>query len=196
MKLSLSKEVIKMANKKELATVGKPKVGGAVWRAPVGTTLPTSADGELDNAFNNVGYISEDGVEHDSSIEAEEIKSWEQDTVLRPRTSRTDDFKFAMLEMLNPEALKVYYGDDNVTGDLAGGITVNVNANDAEPMSYVIDMITSAGGLHRIVIPNGVVSETESITYKPSDAAMLGVTVSAMADEAGNSHYEYFKGAA
>lgn len=184
-----------MSNNKALATVGKPKVGGAIYRAPVGTALPTTADGTLDNAFINVGYISEDGVEHDGSIESEEIKSWEQDVIMRPRISRTDNFKFAMLEMLNPEALKTYYGDDAVEGDLATGITVSVNAEDADPMSYVIDMVTTGGGLHRVVIPNGVVSETESVTYKPNEAAALGVTISAMADSDGYTHYEYFKGA-
>ena len=70
-----------------------------------------------------------------------------------------------------------------------------MNANDVDPMSYVIDMVTTGGGLHRIVIPSGVVSETESITYKPNEAAMLGVTVAATADTDGNTHYEYFKGA-
>ena len=184
-----------MSNNKELATTGKPKVGGSIWRAPVGTTLPTAADETLDNAFKNVGYISEDGVEYDGSIETEEIKSWEQDVVMRPRTSRTDAVKFSMMEIMNTEALKIYYGDDNVSGDLASGISVSVNADDVDPMSYVIDMITLTGDLHRIVIPSAVVSETESITYKPSEAAMLGVTLSASADSYGNTHYEYFKGA-
>ena len=183
-----------MSNNKELATVGKPKIGGSIWRAPVGTTLPTTADGELDTAFINIGYISEDGVENDSSIESEEIKSWEGDVVLRPRTSRTDSFKWSMLEIQNTEALKTYYGDDNVSGDLTNGIEVKVNAEDSEPMSYVIDMITTYGSLHRVVIPIGTVIETESITYKKDEAAMLGVTVAGSADADGNTHYEYFKG--
>lgn len=45
-----------------LVTVSKPKVGGAVWRAPLGTTLPTDATSALDNAFKSLGYISEDGM--------------------------------------------------------------------------------------------------------------------------------------
>ena len=32
-------------------TTGKPAVGGAIYRAPLGTTLPTSASAELDEAF-------------------------------------------------------------------------------------------------------------------------------------------------
>ena len=184
-----------MSNNKELTTVGKPKIGGSIWRAPVGTTLPTSADEALDNAFINLGYISEDGVENDSSIESEEIKSWEGDVVMRPRTSRTDTFNWSMLEIQNTAALKTYYGDDNVSGDLTNGIEVKVNAEDTDPMSYVIDMVTLAGNLHRVVIPSGTIIETKSITYKKDEAAMLGVTVAGSADSSGNTHYEYFKGA-
>ena len=41
-------------------TAGKAKVGGAVSRAVLGTTLPTSAAATLDNAFVNLGYISDE----------------------------------------------------------------------------------------------------------------------------------------
>lgn len=39
-----------MANAKNV-TAAKPKVGGAVHRAPLGTPLPTDAKAELDKAF-------------------------------------------------------------------------------------------------------------------------------------------------
>ena len=32
-------------------TTAKPKIGGAVYSAPLGTALPTDATTELDNAF-------------------------------------------------------------------------------------------------------------------------------------------------
>ena len=38
----------------KLVTVSKPKVGGAVWRAPLGTTLPTDATTALDKAFKSL----------------------------------------------------------------------------------------------------------------------------------------------
>ena len=48
-------------------TTGKPKIGGAVWSAPDGTTLPTSAAVELDKAFKSLGYCSDDGVKNKAS---------------------------------------------------------------------------------------------------------------------------------
>ena len=43
-------------------TAGKPMTGGAIFTAPLGTTLPTSVSASLAAAFENVGYISDAGV--------------------------------------------------------------------------------------------------------------------------------------
>lgn len=63
-------------------TTGKPKIGGAVWSAPDGTTLPTSAAVELDKAFKSLGYCSDDGVKNKASSSSDSITAWGGDTVL------------------------------------------------------------------------------------------------------------------
>ena len=47
---------------RENVSAGKPKIGGAVWVAPVGTELPTDTAGSLNAAFKDLGYCSDDGV--------------------------------------------------------------------------------------------------------------------------------------
>ena len=43
-------------------TAGKPVLTGAVYRAPLGTTLPTTVSEDLSSAFKELGYISEEDV--------------------------------------------------------------------------------------------------------------------------------------
>lgn len=186
-----------MSNTNNAANVstGKPKVGGSIFKAPLGTTLPTDATTALNNAFKNVGYISEDGVKNGRETNYEPIKAWGGDVVLNSMTESSDKFSFTMIETRNAEVLKTVFGEDNVTVDsTTGAISVSVKAQDGEAYAWVIEMLLAGGIPKRIVIPNGQVTEAEEINYKDDEAVGYGVTVSAIPDSSGNTHYEYYGG--
>ena len=172
-------------------TAGKPAVGGAVYRAPLGTALPTSASATLDNAFVSLGYISEDGLKNNNSRESEDTKAWGGDTVMSSQTEVTDEFSTTFIEALNIEVLKTIFGDENVTGTLATGITVKANSKELLASSYVVDMIMREGALKRIVIPNGKISEVGEVTYNDSDPVGYEVTIKALPGTDGDTHKEY-----
>lgn len=176
-------------------TAAKPKVGGAVHVAPVGTALPTSTGTALNDAFKALGYISEDGLTNSNSPESESIKAWGGDTVLTLMTGREDTFAFSLIEALSDEVLKVVYGDDKVSGSIAEGIAVSAGAEDLPDHAYVIDMILRDNTAKRIVIPRGRVTEIGEITYSDSAEVGYDITISAAADDNGNTHYEYIKAA-
>lgn len=180
-----------MANNAELVTTAKPKVSGAIYRADLGTTLPTSASATLDNAFACLGYISEDGLTNANSMSSESIKSWEGDTVYSAETDKEDTFKFKLIEALNVEVLKTVYGDANVSGALATGITVKANSTPQESKCWVIDTVLNDGALKRIVIPNAKVTAVADIVYKKSELVGYETTLTAVPDSASNTHYEY-----
>lgn len=172
-------------------TVGKPKVGGAIFRAPLNTPLPTDAKTALNEAFENLGYISEDGVVNSNSPESDNIKAWGGSTVCTTQTSKEDTFQFTLIEALSLAPLKLVYGDNNVTGDLSTGITIKANDTQQPDSCLVIEMIMRGGVLKRIVLPSAAVSEVGDISYTDSDAVGYQTTLTASPDTTGNTHYEY-----
>lgn len=175
-------------------TAGKPKVGGHVFRAPVGTTLPTDALTALNSAFKDMGYISEDGVTNSNSPESDIIKAWGGTPVLTVQTSKDDTWQQTFISAMNVEVQKMVYGDGNVSGtDLDTGITVSANAAELQEYAYVFEMIAKGGVAHRVVLPKAKPSEIGDVVYTDSDAVGYDVTLSCSADDNGNTHYEYWQ---
>lgn len=174
-------------------TAGKPKVGGHVFRAPIGTTLPTDASTALNAAFIDMGYISEDGVTNSNSPESSVVNAWGGTPVLTIQESKEDTYQLTFISAENVEVQKMVYGNTNVTGTIADGLTVKANATELEEASYVIEMIAKGNVAHRVVIPAAKPSEIGDIVYNDTDPVGYEITLSCSADAQGNTHYEYWK---
>ena len=181
-----------MSNTATNVSTGKPNVSGAIYRAArTGSlTVPTSASASLSSDYKCLGYISEDGVTNDLSMETDKVKAWGGDT--------GDTFKFKLLETLNEDVLKTIFGASNVTVTAATttapkSIAINVNSEEQEEAVWVIDMIMRGNNPKRIVIPYGKITEMGEITYKDNEAVGYDVTITGTADSSGNTHYEYME---
>jgi len=181
-----------MSNTVANVTAGKPAIAGAIWAAPVGTTLPTDTTTALTD-FKCLGYCSEDGLSNGTELDTTEIKAWGGDTVLTIQTSKDDTFSFTLIEVLNEDVVKFVYGSDNVSGDLATGLTINVNNKEVEEKAVVIDMLLRNNTAKRIVIPDCKISDLGDITYADGDVVGYETTLTCMPDSNGNTHYEYLK---
>lgn len=175
-------------------TVAKPKVGGAIYKAPIGTTLPKTATETLNEAFVSLGYVSEDGLTNSNSMTSEEIKEWGGNIVYSSETEKNDKFTFKLIEALNVDVLKTVYGESNVTGNLEAGIAIEANSEPQKEFAWVVDTILKGGILKRMVVPNAKITEVGDIGYKLSDLLGYETTLTAYPDpnsEKGTTHYEY-----
>lgn len=175
-------------------TAGKPNTSGAIYFAAIGTSLPESTSDSL-SSFTELGYASEDGITNTNTPETEVLRAWGGDVVLTVQNSKDDTFKLKLIEALNDDVLKAIYGSTNVAATTEG-FKVEVNSDEAEANSWVIDMVMRDKAAKRIVIPNAKVTEIGDIVYSDNEAVGYEITLTCMPDEDGVNHYEYFKEAA
>lgn len=174
------------------ATAAKPILGGAVAYGALGITLPTNAVDTPSNV-EKCGYISEEGIVRTMEMDNEVVKAWGGDVVLILDRGKTEKFKFVLIEPANLAVLKLLHGEDYVSGTLSTGIAVQSNSKEKGGHAFVIDMLEADDTAHRICIPDGVITNVDEITYTDSGAVGYGIEITAIADENGNTCYEYFK---
>lgn len=169
---------------------GKPKATGAVFVAPYGTTLPTDATTALNAAFKGLGYVSEDGLVNSVETDTSNVNAWGGDLVLVGQNSFAETFTVNLIET-NADALKVYYGEDNVSvvGD---AITITQNSAMLPNVSVVFELVLTGGRVKRIVVPNAQIADRSGeITYVDGEAIAYPAVFTAYPDSSGNTHKEY-----
>lgn len=170
---------------------GKPKATGAVFVAPTGTALPTNATTALAAAYKGLGYVSEDGLVNSVETDTENVNAWGGDLVLVGQTSFAETFTVNLIET-NQEALKVYYGEDNVTVDGSGNITITQNSEMLPSVVVVFELVLTGGRIKRIVVPNAQIADRSGeITYVDGEPIAYPAVFTAYPDSNGNTHTEY-----
>lgn len=181
------------SNNAAMVGVGKPKVGGAVYVAPLGSTAPTDASTPLDAAFKLLGYISEDGVTISEDRSSDSITAWGGDTVSQTQTSYTETFAFTPIEV-NPVVASAEYGPDNVSVE-AGKMTITHNSATIPAVMLVIETVPNAATVDRFFVPNALLTEKGDQTLTDSDPMGRECTYTALPDASGNTAYEYLTNA-
>lgn len=191
MSISQTRKIIVAQNNSNNVSFGKPKAGGALFFAPIGTTVPTNASSTLDAAFKNLGYISEDGLVNGIETDTESVTEWGGAEVLSGQTSFVDMFTFNMIEA-NADSLAFYYGADNVevSGDT---ITVKQNVAELPNCVFVAELVLTGGRVKRIVVANGKLADRSGeISYVSGEPVAYPVQLKAYPDGQNNTHIEYF----
>ena len=176
-------------------TAGKPNTSGAVFTAPAGTALPTSASATLNSAFNDMGFVSEDGVTKSTSISTTTIKEWGGAPVLVTQDEKIISVKLKLIEYKRKDVHSFVHGSANIT-ESSGAITIRNNADDPGEQAIVIDMVLRGNIPYRMVIPRGKITSIGDVVYKTNEAIGYDIEITTMLDDSGNSVYEYIAAAA
>lgn len=176
---------------------GKGKIGGYMFRAPLGTALPTSEATALSAAYIDQGYASSDGFKRAIAKAYQVIRDQRGDEVKRAKTQTSVTLELTLIEANNPEVIKSVFATSNVTVSAAtasAGTKIAVAYNGAEPAQsvWVTDLADDNGALKRIVFPNSaIVTESFETEYSNSKEIQIPVTLTCYKDAAGNFFYEY-----
>lgn len=170
----------------QLADEVRVAVTGAIYTAPLGTTLPTDATSPLNMAFTELGFVSEDGVVESQSTDTTDIKAWQNGTIVRKvQTSHDLTYAFTLIQS-NDDTRGVSYGDDAITAPGSVEVTGTQPANH----SWVVDVV-DGDNLIRIVLPAAQVTDRDDVTYANGDAIAYGVTITAYPDDDAVKAYIY-----
>lgn len=169
--------------------VGAASVTGAIFVAPTTTPLPTDATTAL-FGYTCIGYTSSDGVQVSESSSITNIRAWEGlSIVYNAQTDYTQEAHFTAIQ-IDADALKLIFGDSNVTVDGSGNIHIEHVAGIPEPKHCVIEMVPRDGIVQRICMIAQPTSR-DSVTYNGRDVAGRGVTFTCIADSNGVTMHEY-----
>lgn len=155
-------------------------VTGAVYTAPAGTTLPTDATAVPAAEFDEVGFVTEDGITLSISEDITDLKAWQNGTVVRKlQTSHDVTVGLSMMET-SDVTLETYFGSTS------GEIT----ADQLPHRAWIIDVV-DGDDVIRWVIPDGQVTERGDISIVNADSINYPITISCFPDETEVKVYRY-----
>lgn len=173
----------------------KPKIGGSMYWAPLGTALPTDASTVLNVAFKCLGPISEEGVRPSRDTSVEKIKEWDGSTLATLLSEESRAFEVTLYGVHDPDVLKFLFETANVTVTApAGAVGTKIAVTDkgGKPSKGVLVLEMTHGGVkQRKVVPVADPTVTDEAPYVKGDLRSYTVEVEALKDSAGAFSYEY-----
>lgn len=153
-------------------------LNGRIYVAPVGTTAPVDATTAWGTDWADLGYMTDDGVEVDPSLDFTDIPVWQDLNPVRSNPkSATTTFKFTCVET-SPGTVALFLPDATITQTttLATIAVPAVPGSDFRAFGFEWN---DGDKTNRICLPKGLVKDRGSLTLNRNGAAQYELTVTA-----------------
>lgn len=164
--------------------------------APVGTSLPADESADLNGAFTELGYTTDDGVGFTFEQTIEDIGAQQTpDPVRRIVTARSLSTNYSGMQW-NRDTFALAFGGGKWTEPGNSGTFRYDPPSDEDNLAEYSQVITWNDGdrIFRLVIERGNVAEATETTLARTAASVLPTTFQAMKPTDGTSSSWYFLG--
>ena len=171
-----------------------PNIAGGVWRAPLGSTLPTDTTTALTTPNVSLGYIGDAGLNRQESRPQTKQYAWGGWLLASLQNSYSLTFKFTLVQVLDPDVLKAVHSDGNVTVTAATQSSGTVTKVAFNP-TLNLNAVWNFEGFYqqttmRVSVPIARVTEPGDLLWSNKQLAGYGVTLEAFPDSQGNFGYQ------
>ena len=178
------------SNNTQNVSVGKGVVGGYLFSAPAGTTLPTDYSTALANTFSLLGFTSAAGVQIAETSTTQAIRAWEgRVEVYNVRSEYTESVSFMPIQC-NADVAKLTWGDDMVVVGTGGALTAKHHGAPLEPVVIVIETTPRDGIVKRYAGTFQLVERGEQ-TLDGTQVDGRQLTFNAIGDANGVTMFEF-----
>ena len=147
-------------------------VTGAIYFAPNGDNIPSTATEALHVSYSDLGYVSSDGIESTLDKSTNAVYAMQNaDKVLERITEAGHTMSFTLLETTQA-VVETYFGGTMVDGK------IEVVPSATTKGSFVIDIIDGDKAI-RYVLPSAEVLSVEPQTFANGEPVSYGMTVTA-----------------
>lgn len=161
-------------------------VSGAVYVGPTSTSAPTSSDSALAVGFVDLGYVSSDGISETTDKSTQQIRAWQNGSLVREVTSEATFSVTLTLIETKEEVLELYFGSSITDGELNGD-----PSQSGGRKSFVYDVIDGSS-VERTYIPAGEVTAVGERVLASGEAIGYNVTITAYADSGSTTFKKWF----
>lgn len=160
---------------------------GHIFIAPVGTPVPTDIDDvpdDIDADWQDLGYLSEDGIQSTFGLETLDIRAWQAETPVRRQVSaRTGAITVSLMEWSEETVVTAFGGGTWTAG---GGNTFTYEfptAADTIAEYAVMFDVEDGDTHHAFMFSRATISGDVTPQWVRGQAALLPVTFALLADE-------------